>query len=329
VAGAVVALSLAALPASASAVTATKHHLDMYKVERHITLPEFDTTETDLSCPHGDIVADGMWRVDEVGPFNPQLADPDELEHWGPSGWHLGNGVDALWAYPSSNTTYSFKFRNNTSENAQLKLWVTCIGKTTAPDTFVHQLQTTPIGSVDHNGLPGSDPEYGDGACSANDIVISPGFKINQGSAYLTASYPGPGPNGTRHVNKWTWKFHVTQANTNLTVYARCLSGLTAVAGPKSHQHRIYAYFKDAPVQHFDKTKGVWEHQISCGDEQKGLVGGFDLSHGVYNDENTWWWWLGMDPRIKTRAYKTYGAGPGGSYYLVCVNDRTSRPLYI
>jgi hypothetical protein len=320
---AAVALGLAALPASASAVTATKHHLDMYKVEQHITLPEYDDFSQDLSCPNGDIVADGMWRIDEVGPYNAQLADDDELP------WHIGNGVSVLWAYPTGNSTYSFKFRNNTSSDAQVKIWVTCIGKTTAPDTYVHNLVPGSVSQWDYNGLGGGDPSYADGAsCGADDIFISPGFKVNQGSAYLNASYPGPGPDGARKVSQWNWKFHVTEANTNLSLYGRCLSGFTGYNGPKSHHHKIYAYFKTSPVQHFNKGNGVWEHQISCGDEQKGLVGGFDVSHGVYNDPNTWWWWLGMDPRIKTRAFKTYGAGAGGSYYLVCVNDRTSRPFY-
>jgi hypothetical protein len=34
-----------------------------------------------------------------------------------------------------------------------------------------------------------------------------------------------------------------------------------------------------------------------------------------------------MDPRIKARAFKVYG-GSGGNYYVVCVNDRTSRPFF-
>src|SRR4051812_23321732 len=127
--GAAMVLAVAALPASASAVTATKHHLDMYKAEQHITLPEYDSGTYTLSCPNGDIAADGMWRIDEVGPYNAQLADDDELP------WNIATGVSVLAAFPSGNSTYTYKFSNNTSETAQLKIWVTCLGKKTSADT--------------------------------------------------------------------------------------------------------------------------------------------------------------------------------------------------
>jgi len=312
VTGAVIALALAALPASASAVTATKHHLDMYKAEQHITLPEYDTNEYSLSCPNGDIAADGMWRIDEVGPYNAQLADDDELP------WTIADGVSVLAAYPVDNSTYKFVFQNNTSETAQLKIWVTCLGSKTAADTHQHSLITTPI--VGPNHIAGTNLQAFPHAnmCDANDIVISPGFQITAGAARIVGSY------GSSNLRDWTWKFRVSTPGTSINVYARCLKNFTGYYGgaPKNHRHKIYAYYTTSPVQHFDKGNGVYEHQIECRQDQKGLVGGFDVSG------NPSWWWLGMDPRIKTRAFKTFGTSAGGSYSVICVNDRTSRPFF-
>jgi len=311
--GAAMVLALAALPASASAVTATKHHLDMYKAERHVTLPEYDTSTYTLSCPNGDIAADGMWRVDEVGPYNAQLADDDELP------WTIADGVSVTAAYPSDHSTYTFVITNNTSENAQLKLFVTCLGSKTSADTHQHNLLTTsPFWTDKHTTGAGGQFDYPHaGTCGPGDIVISPGFRINSGEARIVGSF------GSANLRDWTWKFRVGGA-VDIDVFARCLKGYTGYhpGAPKNHRHKIYAYLRTAPVQHFDKGNGVWEHQISCRDDQKGLVGGFDVS------SNPDWWWLGMDPRIKARAFKTFGTGAGGSYSLVCVNDRTSRPFF-
>src|SRR4029079_8392234 len=101
---ALLALGLAALlliPASAGAKTATKPHLDMYTAEQHIRLGESESGTYTLSCPNGDIAADGMWRIDEVGPYNPQLADPDEPP------WTIASGVDVLGSYPSGKSQHN------------------------------------------------------------------------------------------------------------------------------------------------------------------------------------------------------------------------------
>jgi hypothetical protein len=306
------------LPASASAKVETKHHLEMYKQEQHITLPEYDTNTYTLSCPGSDLAADGMWRIDEVGPYNAQLADDDE------SPWTVGTGVSVIAAWPSASDTYTFTFRNNTSEDAQMKIWVTCLGDKTAPDTHQNDLVAGPITSVDYD-YTGSgqsvQPNATATSCASGEFFITPGFKVNTGQAYLFASTPGV------NLRDWTYGFYVELPGTSLTVYGRCLEDFTDYAPlPQHHRHKIYAYLKTT-AQHFNRGNGTWEHQIHCGDHQKGLVGGFHLGNG-FGWNNYTWYWLGMDPRIKSRSYHTLGTGNGGSYYLVCFNDRTSRPFY-
>lgn len=332
VTGAVIALALAALPASASAVTATKHHLDMYKAEKHLTLGEMDTQTVTLSCNGSDIAADGMWRVDEVGPYNAQLADPDETP------WHLGTGVRVTQSESTSISTYTFKIENRTSENAQVKFWVTCIGEQTAADTHRHKLDVyTPTWHTFTNGA-GSNEFYttqwpGDGSaygCNPGDLFIAPSWRVNSGDAESFASYPGTVGSPGTDLSNWTFGFYVQPGAVDITVGGRCLkkSTLEVNGFPKKHLHKLYWNLKttEDPSAPFNKGNGVWEHQISCAQDQKGLVGGYDVRNG-----GSWFshsqYWLGMDPRIKARAFKVYG-GSGGNYYVVCVNDRTSRPFF-
>jgi len=303
------------IPASASAKTATKHHLVMDKAEQHITLDEFQSGTYTLSCPNGAIAADGMWRIDHVDQFNPQTADPDE------SPWDLSSGVTVLGSYPSGPSQYTFRFRNNTSGEAQLKVWVTCLGKTTAPDTHSHPFQVSGINTFTYGPLGQQDfvPSNNDIPCASDEIYISPGWNVTAGEATPFSSYP------ENNLYQWSYGFYVTSPNTSITVYGRCLKYKTGVA--LGHLHKIYADRRTGPVEQFNKGNGVWEHQISCDEHQKGLVGGWSLFNPGHHWDNFPWHYLGMDPRIKARDFRTYGVGANGQWFLVCVNDRTSRPL--
>jgi hypothetical protein len=314
---AVLAVIALAVPATASATTATKHHLSMYKVEVHVTLDESANGQYTVRCPNGDIAADGMWRIDHVDQFNPQTADPDELP------WNVATGVSVLGSYPSASDSYTFRLRNNTSEQAQVKLWAVCLGAKTAPDTHQNALVTTPLTSKSYGPLPQSDFQTpaADQQCAPGSVFISPGYDITSGEAHNGASIPSNDLTGR------TYGFYILANGTSIKTYGRCLQLTTGPANPGNHKHKIYANLKTAPVQEFNKGNGVWEHQIECGQDQKGLVGGWDVGDASMHWNSFSRWFLGMDPRVKTRAFKTYGDG-GGAYYLVCVNDRTSRPLF-
>jgi hypothetical protein len=314
---AVGALGMLALvvPASAGAKTATKHHLEMYKAERHVTLDESSSGKYTVSCTNGDLAADGMWRIDEVGPYNAQLADPDEQP------WTIASGVQVLGAYPSDTSTYTFRLRNTTSEDAQVKLFVTCLGKNTAADTHSHPIKYSKLNSR-HYGPSGPKdfvPSNHDLACGPNRVFVSSGWDVTAGHAVPFSSYP------ESNLRQWNYGFYVKAPHTKITTYGRCLELRTASA--KGHWHKLYAYHVTSPVQHFDKGNHVWEHQLSCGEHQKALVGGWSLFKHGHHWDNHDWHFLGMDPRIKTRAFKTYGVGANGHFSVVCVNDRTSRPL--
>jgi hypothetical protein len=329
---AAIAAASLALPATAGATTAKKHHLDMSKVEQHVTLQAKQVKDFSVTCPNGAIAADGMWRVDEIGPYNPQVAPAGELP------WTLASGVSVRAAYPDEHdvSTYRFTLRNNVSQDAQLKLFVTCLGAKTAPDTFQHKLYTYDRDTRD--AAHGGDDQYVDATihqagfdpadanvatklqgCKGGSIFISPGFRIDAGEAEIFASYPA-----TNNLRQWKYGFYVQSANTDITVFGRCLDLRTSKED--GHKHELSYERRFDPVRHFDRGNGVWEHKIACDQHAKGLVGGFDV-----RGPESWGWndhqrdWLGMDPRIKARAYSTLGAG--GDHYLACIGDRTGKPV--
>jgi hypothetical protein len=308
-------VAAAAFAPAAGANVAAKHHLQMEKKEQHITLLASETQTYTLSCDPGDIAADGMWRLDDIPQFNAQLADEDELP------WQIWQAVSVRQSESTSLGTYTFTFRNNTSEDAQLKIFITCLGGKTAPDTHQHAWQTyTPIG-MPVGGVPYPFPGVVPGPvvmnpadydCLPGDIFIAPSWKITQGEAEIADSYP------SATLESWTFKFEALSTPGSVTVSGRCLKRESALTG--THYHKLYAKRIASPVAVFDRGNDIWEHQISCGDEQKGLVGGFK-NYGFDH-------WIGMDPRIKSRVYKTSGTTGLGTFYLVCFNDRTSRPLF-
>ena len=95
--GRIAAVALAAagvtFAMTASASADSRHHLQMYKVEKQVSLQPGLNPEQTLSCNNGDIAADGMWRIDQVD-YNAQL----DAATAPPGGWNLANGVTVLYA---------------------------------------------------------------------------------------------------------------------------------------------------------------------------------------------------------------------------------------
>lgn len=304
------ATTLALAPA-AQATTATKHHVLTYKVEKHLTLSEGSSISTPLSCKAGDIATDGMWRVDHVAPFNAQLADPGEVP-WDET------AVVVTESRSTAVGTFAFTLTNTTSEDAQAKLFLVCLGGKTAADTHQHAISTTAAPAA--GAGPGGPGKYEDASlqCANGEVFIAPGFRITAGTAETFRSSP------TNTLRGWNFGFWITAPNSALTISGRCLSLTTGTT--VGHRHTLYASLRHDPTEHFDRGNGITEHQISCEDDAKGLVGGYDLYHPSFDWNHFSWHWLGMDPRPKTRAYRTLGTGGAGDYTLVCFKDRTSRP---
>ncbi|UGS36796.1 hypothetical protein [Capillimicrobium parvum] len=311
----------AALAATGSASAGSRHHLQMYKVERQVSLQPGLNPEQTLSCNGGDIATDGMWRIDQVD-YNAQL----DAATAPPGGWNLANGVTVLYATafnpdPANVSTYRFSLRNNTTHQAQAKLFVTCLGSRTAPDTHSNDVQLSgSFHARNYVGGPGtvtSNPA--DIGCAPGEAFIAPSWSVDHGSAELFASLP------TNDLAGWTYAFYAMEPGTEVSTGGRCLRLKTGAAAPGPHVHKLFAKKVTGPTEAFDRGNGIWDVQLSCGQHAKGLVGGFDVGNGGTWD-NHGRWFLGMDPRIKARTFKVQGGGTG-AFALVCFDDRTGEAI--
>lgn len=323
IAGALAALGALALPASALAGHKA-HLLKLYKVEQHVDLEGEDGIYT-VSCPNGDYALDGMWRIDDV----------EQDNDFGGTLLDLFHTVRPVQAKSVATDTYQFKFTPLSGGDVQIKLWVTCVDQNTSG----HQWTITPAvaapnttSTVDTTGV--GPYAFDDAAtkatatCPAGQIVVAPGFDVTSGS----------GGNGDLVVSKpdasdstWTWKWAAMDSGASgikVTHSWRCLT-LKSQAY-QSHTHRIVKQVRSQtdtiPANVTSETR------LSCGELYKGLIGGWDLSgtangHGGTAHVFDYVWYLGMDPRIKTRAFKWANndsiAQPVDTY-LVCFKDKTT-----
>jgi len=284
--------------------------LQMYKVEQHLTVLEDEgVVEKSVACPNGDIAADGMWRVDQVD-YNAQL------DSGGP--YDLHNGVSVLAAENTDLSTYAFKVANNTESDVQLKLWVTCLGKKTAPDTHQHDLVVTGPKTKTVSWSAGQNvSSSADLKCASGEIAIAPGWNITGGSGEIFRSAPSQG------LDSWQFGFSAGESPTTIATSVRCLKLKTGTTN--GHAHKLQSGPVTTGGQAFDKGNGVKETIVNCGEHEKGLIGGFDVADGDGDYDASKLSWLGMDPRLKSRAYKTLGTGHAPELVLVCVGDRVLK----
>jgi hypothetical protein len=307
---ATVALALT-MPAAAHA--GASHPLKLYKVERHVDL-EGDGSYT-VSCTGSDYAMDGMWRVDNVD----QDSDiPGNIK----------TQVAVYGAYPdaSDKSEYHFSLENLAGGDAQVKLFVTCLGKDT--DATNGHTVSWVLGARNtdpHASGPGLGGGFMPADCAVGEIAVAPGFRfLNDTIGHIVASrtsLPGDGPAVGRN---WSMVFVLDYA-AQWETYTRCLR-LKSNPGPGGHAHRIVVNRVGGNSGVLTPINPTWEveRQSSCGEQYKGLIHGFDTSMA----SAPYLWFFGMDPRIKTRAYRFYNADPvnpvGVWTGLTCFKDRTT-----
>jgi hypothetical protein len=313
---AVSAASLA-LPATvASASSSDRHHLQLYKAEQQVDLNAGETKSASVSCNPGDYATDGMWRVDHVDQPNAQIPGADKTE----------KDIRVQDAHSTAVDKYSFTFVNPSgAQRAQLKIFVTCLGKKTAPDTHQHQFTISPQRSQSF-GPAGPGVGYGfhnpADNCAPDEIAVAPGYTINSGSGRVVGSRTSLGGGEPPALSNWSMAFVFDAPSTWTTTY-RCLklesntvSGHTTSIVPRFSPNPSMTFNSIAPGQ-------TTEIQETCGEHEKGMVHAFDTDGPSAPYE----YFLGMDPRIKTRAYRFQNAGPIPINVwtgVLCFNDRTS-----
>lgn len=325
--GAVIAL---ALPSQALA----GHDLYIYKAEQQVDMVSDDQV-AEVGCKSGDHVLDGMWRIDH--------ADQDD-DNLGLTS--IARAVDVLEARPIDDSTYRFHFVKEAIGRAQIKIFVTCLGRRTDNDLgHTHNIDVTDylvehyaawnntelVPDWDNNPLNGvTDP------CPAGYWAVTPGFEFTSPASDLIdpgfgriyeSTYNNP------NMRSWKWAFQFGPTGGEVDVTIRCLRiRVDAVASgmaPPGDRHKLIArYQTDSPTF---KKKRVDEGQASCGSMYKAVVSGFAINPlhvgpGL-NDSSTKMWYLGMDPRIKLRALRildSSGVARLADMATLCLNYRTT-----
>lgn len=319
---------LLAAAALALASPAAAHDLKLYKVEKQVDLESDDETY-ELGCLNGDPVLDGMWRIDHAD------QDPDDL-----SLSALARSADVLEARAIDNSTYRFHFVKWAIGRVQLKLFVTCIGKQTAPDGHQHPIKVGNFKSMHwqqwNNQVLTFDGDYDvsngvtEYACPSGWWAVTPGFVFT--SPTSMESEPGFGRvfesrYSDYRMRSWSWGFQFGQSGGEVDTSLRCLR--MRVDGNVGERHRLIArYLQYSPTarKHRNSTG-----KANCSDQYKALVSGFAIDPSLVNwglnHPDTYVWFLGMDPQIKSRVFTvTNKVWTNYSYdtRTLCLNDRTS-----
>jgi hypothetical protein len=343
----VAAVGILGIPATASA--GKSHFVSPYKVEKHVDIEGEDGTY-DLSCKAStDIAVDGMWRVDDIAQDNDwQDPDPELAAHWSAVASTLtilkSLRPVRMEADSTDRSTYHFKFIPLAGGDTQMKLWITCMpspfggsGHTHTWTTGTQQSQAAPVTNPVAYGTHGVTAAQ----CGAKQMLIQPGFNVDPiGMPDLVESMPKDNA-GVWDKRSWTWTFFSTSAVAG-TVTWRCLDLKSSTPTPAgTHTHSVVVNRKRTTFPLGLSAKAVRERQQDCGEHYKALVGGFDLTKSFNADvpfsagppvvdhvpAHMGAYFLGMDPRIKTRAFKFVNLESTAydvDVAAVCFKDRTT-----
>jgi hypothetical protein len=293
-----------------------RHFLKMYKVERHLDLEGGDFKTERVECEPYDLATDGMWRIDHVDQDeygNKPLADID---------------VYSAYSDPNDPGAYVFQIYNNAEGRAQMKLFLTCLGWKTEPNSHQHKwfLKKPYWRYWDYQrGLGQHAFGSGNQECGKDQIAVSPGYEWRRGFGELYKSNAITGA-----VRGWEWGFFVTLLDDS-TNDAEARVSFRCLQLPSSkynfHRHKImWRYLPKYPAPYTKIQAETTETRTrSCGPHEKAMVHSFDLDPDLYG-QNVWY--LGQDPRIKSRAYQVRNDNTWDvwvRFAAVCFNDRTGR----
>lgn len=353
--GAWLAGLMSALALLVPSTALAEHDLKVYKAEAHVDLTADDKAVT-VSCRSGDHALDGMWRIDHAD-YDDYKADLDNLR----------TAVDVLEARATSDSTYSFRFVKNAIGRVQLKVFVTCLGDRTEGGAHDHAFTTAfykADGTTQANTLATMESSgpvavagtgstttpvtttiaTGAASCPAGFILVTPGFDtgaINDpGPPVVNPADPPEGFNrlykssGGSSMTDWEWKFDNSALpsgwTTTITTYWRCLR-VKVSPGPSGEKHKLVRKFKTKTFN--PAPSGVSEGRIDCGSHYKGIVAGFAIDDpvgGLFSAAGEFdnVYYLGMDPRIKQRAFRFLNKHTSGAFTvpltLTCLNYRTT-----
>ena len=178
-------------------------------------------------------------------------------------------------------------------------------------------------------------------------IAVSPGWRWTQGYGDIYQSiYRNSTPLSFRD---WVWGFWVHPGNFKIQVSHRCLWFTSLTAGTKPHRHQFVYEFDPGyntligggantliaadpdgnpnQVGPGGTLTSVETRVRNCDSHAKGMVHSFDLDP---LQAGQYLWFLGMDPRIKSRAYRIQNKDAAvrpAQLGLMCFEDRTNKNI--
>jgi uncharacterized repeat protein (TIGR01451 family) len=268
------------------------HLIQFDKSEVQVDFEGGQTRTVQVTCPAGGIMTDGSLRIDHVDQDTGTLLD-----------------VEIMRLRSISKNSYEVVAKNHAYGRAQAKLFGMCMAANTQSNQgHAHPLdsQLSDPPQIDTASAPAGYYTATVDCPYADQIAVSPGYDLRDGASgeQVLAEPTDTG---------WKFGFRLSSPGT-VEVTARCLDRYVGLAD--GHVHELVVSHPDrvAPLP----GNSVYEQQVSCSDEAKGIVGIYDLPDHLHM--------LGHDPRPKTRAYSIFNdASPTLSAYfgLLCIGDRT------
>ncbi len=261
--------------------------LSAVAVEQYLSLAADEVQTAKLTCANGGVLTDASVETLHVDQGTGTLEDVETLR------LHTRDGA------------YEAVVANHARGAAQAKVLGVCLpARTTGGHAL---LAGDPVEKTVALGVGRHQATF---QCGAGRTPIAPSLNVPRGRATIVASVP-IGDSGRRIT------LDVSDPDTEVTIGVRCLSALTGPAGGTTTALRWNTI--SAPVS--VAPGATVEHQLICGDRQKGIVAGWELEGGLVP--------LGHAPQPKTRVFRFHnptGATRTGTVYLLCVDERTADP---
>lgn len=281
-----------------------RHDLRIGKVEASVTLAPGEERTEIIGCAPDQIATDGTSEVLAVDQGTGTL-----------------DSVKVLEQYAFDGRRYRYVLRNTATGQAQVKLFVVCVDRSTQPANpgpHAHELQTQWLAGGDITGYGPGRYTFETPSC-AGGTPIAPGYR-------LLGNVATPAGDGALvGVERIGDRFRLTievQAGfvSAIETHTGCLDDSTTVVD--DHRHRV-------SFSTVERTVGVpaggsVTESVTCPDGSKGAVATYRLAPQLGNGGN--------DPQPKTRVFHVRNPGPGAAdaqLGVLCLAERTGDAIRV
>jgi choice-of-anchor A domain-containing protein/uncharacterized repeat protein (TIGR01451 family) len=261
----------------------TSDQLTVVKAEQYITMQAGQTVTTNLACPSGMFATDAS-------------VEPVHVDQ----GTGTLESVQVNGLYQLTDGSYQAVVTNTSSGQAQAEMYATCMSNQTQQG---YPLEVTGETSQASTLTAGTHTIALN--CGAGRTPVAPSFDVTSGNAAETALVP----NGTSEQDL---SLQVGTGGAQVVVGMRCLEDETGIHNGSVEQLGFTQVNRTVTVPAGTETST----QVSCGDLQKGIVGGWNLQPGLNS--------MGSEPQPKIRLFwidNPSSQALTGQLSLLCVNE--------